>query len=131
MMLGEVRKLLADRGHGTENADLFYGFLPGEPVDATCVFDSQGDPAVLSLCGGTSGVAYEQPRGQVQVRRAVFADALTEAELIYRTLLSVDDEDLSGTRYLSIQPTPPFTLQKDQAETPIRVVNFVALKELS
>lgn len=130
-MLAAIRKFLADNGHGTENASLFYGFLPGEPVDATCVFDSPGDLPLLSLCGGTSGVVYEQPRGQVQVRRAVFTDALLEAESIYNLLLSVNDQELSGTRYLAILPTPPFTLQKDEAEMPIRVVNFVAKKELS
>lgn len=130
-MLAEVRKWLSDEGHGTENSTLFYAFLPPDPMDATCVFDSPGGNVVRTLCRGTSGVPYEEIPGQVQVRRAVFADALLEAEAIYNDMLNVENQTLSGTRYLSLKPQPPFTLQRDQSETPIRAINFLAQKELS
>jgi hypothetical protein len=128
MMDVEIRKYLADNGHWTIDTDLFVSRMPGNPVNATCVYNSPvaGAPERV-FC---KGVICENPHGQVQVRRTSYLAAELEAQSISK-LLDGTTGTLTGVRYISIEASPQFRLNRDESETPVCAVNFSCLKELS
>lgn len=130
MLLDEIADYLQSQGIGTVGTNLFKGLMPESPDAAVAVFEYSG--LEVQRVQEVAGVAYEQPRIQVMSRAATYAAARQKAEAVYAALATVKNQELSGIRYLRIQPLqPPFLIGRDANSRPLIVFNCQILKVLS
>lgn len=126
MIASAIRRILAEKGHGTEETDLFLRF-PSSPWNAIAVFAGGAQGSVKGLCPGR---LQDAPGGQVQIRRETFEAAEREAYRVYATLDGLTDYAPSGyARFEEIAATPPVFLSRDKAEKPRFGVSFAAICE--
>lgn len=130
MIVDEVATYLEDQGLGDLGTDLFRWSMPDAPDECVAVYEYAGEQPVR--VHDIAAIAQEQPRVQIVVRSATASAGRQRAEDIYRRLSLVKNTDLSGTRYLSIEPLQnPFFLERDQNDRPKFVFNCQAVKGLS
>jgi len=131
-MLGfEIATYLAAQGYGTVNTDIFYNFMPPTPDLAISVVQYGGlaDEPDLGIDGRVTRL--ETIRFQTIVRGV--RDDSNSSELIAikvrRTLVAVLSQELSGTRYVSIEAlAPPSRLRADDDGRVEWVTNFQVIK---
>lgn len=107
----DLATLLADRGVGTLNVDLFRGALPDQPDQALAVIEYAGEPPRLRPPGAPAIV--ERPRVQLVARGVSYKAAEDLARAAYEAVHAAA-VDLNGTTYVLIEALQtPFLLRED------------------
>ncbi len=115
----------------TLGTNLFLGRLPDEPDTCVALFETSGLVPIEAM-GGSTLPAYIQPRCQTLVRAADYATAAALAEDVFKKLTLVDNEALSGTRYLRIAGIQaPFYLERDGQERVVFACNYQTQRVLA
>ena len=111
--------------------NLFLGRLPDTPDTCVAVFETSGEGPV-NTGGGSTLPAFTQPRFQTMVRAADYASAASLAEDIYKKVQLIDNEALSGTRYLRAEGVQePYALDRDGQERMVFVCNYQTMRVLT
>ena len=111
--------------------NLFLGRLPDTPDTCVAVIETAGQSAVDAL-GGSTVPAYTRPRAQVLVRAVSYSDASALAEDIFKQIQKIDNESLSGVRYLRANGMQsPFYLERDMEERAVFSCNYQPLRVLT
>jgi len=115
----------------TLGTNLFLGRLPETPDTCVAVIETAGQSAVEAM-GGSTLPAYTRPRVQVLVRAVAYSDASDLAEDIYKKMQLIDNESLSGVRYLRADGLQsPFYLDRDMEERAVFSCNYQTLRVLT
>jgi|TARA_Y100000590_G_scaffold346037_1_gene396092 hypothetical protein len=115
----------------TLGTNLFLGRLPDTPDTCVAIFETAG-LAGVDAGGGSTLPAYTRPRAQALVRAAAYADAASLAEDIYKQVQKIDNESLSGVRYLRAEGMQsPFYLERDGQERAVFSCNYQTLRVLT
>tara|TARA_R110000824_G_scaffold96453_4_gene230959 strand:- start:1273 stop:1680 length:408 start_codon:yes stop_codon:yes gene_type:complete len=111
--------------------NLFLGRLPEDPD--TCVAIVQtGGLAPVDTAGGSTLPAFTQPRFQAMVRAGNYATASSLAEDVFKKVQLIDNESLSGTKYLRASGVQePFPLDRDSRERMVFVCNYQTMRVLT
>ena len=111
--------------------NLFLGRLPDTPDICVAVIETAGQSAVDAM-GGSTLPAYTRPRAQVLVRAVSYSDASALAEDIFKQIQKIDNESLSGVRYLRASGMQsPFYLERDMEERAVFSCNYQTLRVLT
>ena len=111
--------------------NLFLGRLPDTPDTCVAVIETAGQSAVDAM-GGSTLPAYTRPRAQVLVRAVSYSDASALAEDIFKQIQKIDNESLSGVRYLRANGMQsPFYLERDIEERAVFSCNYQTLRVLT
>ena len=111
--------------------NLFLGRLPDTPDTCVAVIETAGQSAVDAM-GGSTLPAYTRPRAQVLVRAVSYSDASAVAEDIFKQIQKIDNESLSGVRYLRANGMQsPFYLERDIEERAVFSCNYQTLRVLT
>ncbi len=111
--------------------NLFLGRLPDTPDTCVAVIETAGQSAVDAM-GGSTLPAYTRPRAQVLVRAVSYSDASALAEDIFKQIQKIDNESLSGVRYLRANGMQsPFYLERDMEERAVFSCNYQTLRVLT
>jgi hypothetical protein len=111
--------------------NLFLGRLPDTPDICVAVIETAGQSAVDAM-GGSTLPAYTRPRAQVLVRAVSYSDASALAEDIFKQIQKIDNESLSGVRYLRANGMQsPFYLERDMEERAVFSCNYQTLRVLT
>ena len=130
MVVEELAAFLVAQGLATLNADLWLHVMPDEPDDAAVIIEYAGDEP--DFVQNDRKVELEHPRIQVAVRGELPEVTRLRAEQIYQSLMKIDNELLSGTRYLSCVPVDtPAMLGRDESGRFMSTINFRVEKELT
>ena len=92
----------------------------------TCValFETGGLTPAETM-GGSTLPAFTQPRTQILVRAADYATASGLAEDCFKKLTLIDNETLSGVKYLRVEGLQsPFYLDRDGQERAVFSCNY-------
>lgn len=127
MTILEVGDYLQAQGLGTVGTDLFYGSLPDTPVACVAIKELPGQPPQAEF----GGPAWERPRLEIIVRGTSYFTGRQQAEAVYRALLGITNETLSGTFYLSAEPQTPEQIGRDEHEHERFAVHCLFQKALS
>ena len=115
----------------TLGTNLFLGCLPDTPDTCVGIIETGGQSAVEAM-GGSSLPAYTRPRVQTIVRASAYSDASDLAEDIYKKMQLIDNESLSGVRYLRADGIQsPFYLERDGQERAVFSCNYQTLRVLT
>lgn len=120
----------AQVGSLTLGTNLFLGRLPDEPDTCVALYET-GGAEPLPVMGSDAVPPIEQPRVQVLTRASSYSSARSLADLIFRALEQILNENLSGTRYhrcAAVQS--PFALERDSHDRVILAQNFQVQKTL-
>lgn len=131
-LLHDLVLYLASQSLGTPAVDLFSNGLPlddpSAPIpDAIIAVQATGGAPPLYIHNDPAP-SVSRPTVQVIVRGAAkdIAVTLAKAEQAWLALSSIANQDLSGTRYLTIRPLQsPFPLYEDDHQRPIVVFNVL------
>lgn len=133
-LLDEVAAYLQAQGLGTVGTDLFKSRLMdiNTPAFCTALFETAG-------IGGqrvhdVAGINLARPGLDVLVRAATDGYAVAEARAvaIHAALAAVANQDLSGTRYLALDPlSPPQNVGMDAHNRVLIEIRFLVTKEPS
>lgn len=132
MLLDEIGNFLQTNGIGTVNTNIFLSEMPDQPDSCVALYEYQGFPPGFVF--GKTIPIYEEPKFQVVVRDVSYAAARLKANNIYKLLVGMGDQVLSGTRYLGIQALEsPFADPggRDAANRAKVLCNYEAQKEVS
>jgi hypothetical protein len=130
MVVEELGAFLVAQGLAVLNADLWLHVMPDEPDDAAVIIEYAGDEP--DYVQNDRKVELEYPRVQVAVRGELPEVTRLRAEQIYQSLMMIDNELLSGTRYLSCLPVDtPAMLGRDESGRFMSTINFRVEKELT
>ena len=111
--------------------NLFLGRLPDTPDTCVAVIETAGQSAVDAM-GGSTLPAYTRPRAQVLVRAVSYSDGSALAEDIFKQIQKIDNESLSGVRYLRANGMQsPFYLERDMEERAVFSCNYQTLRVLT
>ena len=111
--------------------NLFLGRLPDTPDTCVAVIETAGQSAVDAM-GGSTLPAYTRPRAQVLERAVSYSDASALAEDIFKQIQKIDNESLSGVRYLRANGMQsPFYLERDMEERAVFSCNYQTLRVLT
>ena len=111
--------------------NLFLGRLPDTPDTCVAVIETAGQSAVDAM-GGSTLPAYTRPRAQVLVRAVSYSEASALAEDIFKQIQKIDNESLSGVRYLRANGMQsPFYLERDMEERAVFSCNYQTLRVLT
>ena len=111
--------------------NLFLGRLPDTPDTCVGIIETGGQSAVEAM-GGSSLPAYTRPRVQTIIRASAYSDASGLAEDIYKKMQLIDNEALSGVRYLRADGIQsPFYLERDGQERAVFSCNYQTLRVLT
>jgi hypothetical protein len=100
---------------GTIGTDIFYGFLPDDPDNAICVFDTSGRPSEIN--------GIDQPNFQITVRNTSYATASSTIESIQSVLQYLTNTTINGQFYMNINNLQaPFSAGWDGQEGHGRIV---------
>ena len=111
--------------------NLFLGRLPDTPSTCVSVYETGGLTPIEAM-GGSSLPAFIQPRAQLLVRAASYAAAASLAEDCFKKLTLIDNEALSGTKYLRVEGIQsPFYLERDGQERVVFACNYQAQRVLT
>ena len=115
----------------TLGTNLFLGRLPDTPDTCVAIFET-GGLGPEEIMGGSSLPAFTQPRCQILVRAAAYADASSLAEDCFKKTTLIDNESLSGVLYLRAAPMQsPFYLERDGQERVIFSCNYQTQRVLT
>lgn len=115
----------------TLGTNLFLGRLPETPDTCVAVIETAGQSSVDAM-GGSTLPAYTRPRAQVLVRAVAYSDASDLAVDIYKKMQLIDNESLSGVRYLRADGLQsPFYLDRDMEERAVFSCNYQTLRVLT
>jgi hypothetical protein len=115
----------------TLGTNLFLGRLPETPDTCVAIIETAGQSSVEAM-GGSTLPAYTRPRAQVLVRAVAYSDASDLAEDIYKKMQLIDNESLSGVRYLRADGLQsPFYLDRDMEERAVFSCNYQTLRVLT
>jgi len=115
----------------TLGTNLFLGRLPETPDTCVAIIETAGQSSVEAM-GGSTLPAYTRPRAQVLVRAVAYSDASDLAEDIYKKMQLIDNESLSGVRYLRADGLQsPFYLDRDVEERAVFSCNYQTLRVLT
>ncbi len=132
--LGDIGTYLAANVSDTTltlGTNLFLGRLPDTPDKCVAVFETSGMGPV-DTAGGSTLPAFTQPRFQAMVRAADYASAASLAEDIFKKVQLIDNEALSGTRYLRAEAIQePYALDRDSQERMVFVCNYQTMRVLT
>ena len=108
----------------TLGTNLFLGRRPDDPASCVAIYETGGRAPELTL--GTSTLPAVETRGlQVIARAAAYADSEAICTDVFEALCLIDNETISGTRYLLATPQQsPFALDRDSQDRMLHVVNF-------
>jgi hypothetical protein len=130
MVVEELAAFLVAQGLAVLNADLWLHVMPDEPDDAAVIIEYAGDEP--DYVQNDRKVELEHPRIQVAVRGELPEVTRLRAEQIYQSLMKIDNELLSGTRFLSCLPVDtPAMLGRDESGRFLSTINFRVEKELT
>src|SRR5262245_3512936 len=113
-ILEDIAELLESEGLGTLGTELFLSSMddPGMPSQCTALYQYAGGPPLQVL--EAAGVRYARPGLHVRCRAADYPTAEAQADAIWLLLSTVANQEINGTRYLSILPQQsPFPLGPD------------------
>ncbi len=115
----------------TLGTNLFLGRLPDTPDTFVALFETGGLTPAETM-GGSTLPAYTQPRCQILVRAADYASASSLAEDCFKKVTLIDNEALSGVRYLRAAGVQsPFYLERDGQERVVFVCNYQTQRVLT
>ena len=115
----------------TLGTNLFLGRLPETPDTCVAIIETAGQSSVDAM-GGSTLPAYTRPRAQVLVRAVAYSDASDLAVDIYKKMQLIDNESLSGVRYLRADGLQsPFYLDRDMEERAVFSCNYQTLRVLT
>tara|TARA_R110002050_G_scaffold82257_1_gene176036 strand:+ start:1198 stop:1605 length:408 start_codon:yes stop_codon:yes gene_type:complete len=111
--------------------NLFLGRLPDSPDTCVAIFEYSGLSPSETM-GGSSLPAYTSPRAQILVRAASYANASNLAEDCFKKVTLIDNENLSGVRYLRANGLQsPFYLERDGQERVVFACNYQTQRVLT
>lgn len=115
----------------TLGTNLFLGRRPDTPDTCVALYETGGTAPELVF--GTNAAPPVENRGlQVITRAAAYATSEALCTDVWGALCLIDNETLSGTRYLFADPVQsPFALERDSHDRMLHVVNFVVTREVS
>ncbi len=115
----------------TLGTNLFLGRLPDTPDTCVALFETGGLTPAETM-GGSTLPAYTQPRTQILVRAADYATASALAEDCFKKMTLIDNEALSGVKYLRAAGVQsPFYLERDGQERVVFVCNYQTQRVLT
>jgi len=131
-MGNEIATLFASNSLGVVGASIFVNRMPETPDICCAIFETGG----TAPQGGFSvpGILHERPGAQIRFRgeKRDSDGPRAQAQSAYRLCMTIQAMLLSGTKYLTLQPTQaPFILERDGNERVVWVFNVLAEKELS
>jgi hypothetical protein len=130
MVVEELAAFLVAQGLATLKVDLWLHVAPDDPDDCAFIIEYAGDEP--DFIQNDRMVEVERPRVQVTVRGEKPEVTRLRAERLYQSLMKIENESLSGTRYLSCIPIDtPAMIGRDESGRFLSTVNFRIEKELS
>ena len=95
----DIATYLQVQGYGTVGTEIFYGFMPDDPNDAICVYETSGRPSELHR--------IDQPNFQIVVRRGSitnpgYLSCSITIESINTLLHNITNTVINGTFYINI-----------------------------
>jgi hypothetical protein len=130
MVVEELAAFLVAQGLATLNVDLWLHVAPDEPDELAFIIEYAGDEP--DYVQNDRSVELEHPRIQVGVRGSQPEVTRLRAERLYQSLMKIENESLSGTRYLSCLPIDtPAMIGRDESGRFLSTVNFRVEKELT
>ena len=130
MVVDELAAFLVAQGLATLNVDLWLHVAPDEPDELAFIIEYAGDEP--DYVQNDRSVELEYPRIQIGVRGSQPEVTRLRAEQIYQSLMKIDNELLSGTRYLSCLPVDtPAMIGRDESGRFLSTINFRVEKELT
>jgi len=112
----------------TVGTDLFKGLMPETPDVCVALYETPGERALEMVGGSTPTV--ERPHLQVVARATDYVTARTNSQTVHGILQAVTDLNLSGVRYLRIQPLQaPYLMGRDENRRVKVVFNCSVEKE--
>ena len=107
--------------------NLFLGRLPQTPDSCVALYETPGVGPGDHF--GTAAPALESPGIQVRVRAADYATAQSLAVDVWKSLTTIANQSLSGTRYLRFAASQsPFSLERDDRDRAVFAFNGLAVK---
>jgi len=120
MLLDDIGDYLASCGVGVVGTTIFLGGLPATPDRCIALRQSGGSPPIESF----DGILVEQPAVQMLTRGVDYRDTRRFIEKAYQSFLSLHNQLINTTWYLSTEPiTPPVWLEHDDTQRHIFVCN--------
>ncbi len=115
----------------TLGTNLFLGRRPDTPDTCVAIYETGGTAPEMQF--GTSTLPGIETRGLQVITRALgYSTAEALCTDVWGALCLVDNETLSGTRYLLADPVQsPFALERDSQNRMLHVVNFLVSREVS
>lgn len=115
----------------TLGTNLFLGRRPDTPDSCVAIYETGGIAPQMQF--GTSTVPGIETRGLQVITRALgYSTAESLCTDVWSALCLVDNELLSGTRYLLADPQQsPFALERDSQNRMLHAVNFLVSREVS
>lgn len=108
--------------------DLFLSQLPDTPDTSVVITESSG-AAPVDVLGGQDLPAYERPRVQVVCRAASYTVARDLADDVYRALIKIAGDTLSGTHFIRVEAVQsPFPLSRDEDRRVLFVCNYQVMR---
>lgn len=121
--------LLPESATGTQVGNLYENALPNDPDNAVGVYEYGGQAPRQQL--GNSNPT-ENPRIQILVRHFEVETALSWSKKIMKFLITINDQELSGVRYIKISAASgPGGLGTDPEDRHRFSTNFQVEKEWS
>ena len=129
-MVDEIAAYLEALGHGTQATDLFKRQAPDDPTLLTCVVQLGGDAP--GLVHNTAVIDTENPMLEVWTRSDAPEIAEARLDIVYRELMTIRNQVIGGTFYVSIVPdAAPTIVDRDENGRFIARCDFMVRKELS
>lgn len=111
----------------TIGTNLFLGRLPEDPDTCVALYETPGRAPDDQF--GTAAPAIEMPGIQVRIRAASYSTAQALAVDVWKALLDITNESLSGTRYLRFSVfQSPFSMDRDDRDRAVFAFNGEAIK---
>ena len=119
----DVKQILINGG--VSSAILFIGQEPDLPHKVMTIYDTPGDPA-------NPRWLIDEPTFQIRSRSPLYETAYSQLLNVRELLLGLPKTTISGTKYIGIWTTSDIaSLQKDEEDRIILVVNFRMVRELA
>ncbi len=119
----DIRQKLIDAG--VSSSILFIGQEPDSPDGVMTIYDTLGDPA-------NPRWLIDEPTFQIRSRSVSYETAYNQLLNARDILLGLPKTTISGTKYIGIwTKTDIASLQRDEEDRVILIVNFRMVRELS
>jgi hypothetical protein len=132
-LLEEVATYLAANSGGTMTlgTNLFIGDMPDDPDHVTAIYET-GGMAPDETLGAISVPVWENPRLQVLCRGATYVEARASADIAWKTLVLIVNQNLGSTRYMRVVPVQsPMLAGRDNSLRVLISCNYDVMKAVS